>query len=63
MRGLLTLLLYAGFFYLMMRFGCGAHEVHGHGGCRKQGEEGLGKDIPGSNSGHKGSDQNVLQVK
>ena len=33
MRGLLTLLLYAGFFYLMMRFGCGAHMVHGgHGG-------------------------------
>ena len=31
MRGLLTLLLYAGFFYLMMRFGCGAHMVHGHG--------------------------------
>jgi YHS domain-containing protein len=32
MRGLLPLLLYAGFFYLMMRFGCGAHMVHGHGG-------------------------------
>ncbi len=32
MRGLLTLLLYAAFFYLMMRFGCGAHMVHGHGG-------------------------------
>ena len=33
MRGLLTLLLFGGFFYLMMRFGCGAHMVHGgHGG-------------------------------
>jgi YHS domain-containing protein len=32
MRGFLTLLLYAGFFYLMMRFGCGAHMIHGHGG-------------------------------
>ncbi len=32
MRGLLTLLLYAGLFYLMMRFGCGAHTVHGQGG-------------------------------
>ena len=32
MPGLLTLLLYAGFFYFMMRFGCGAHMVHGHGG-------------------------------
>ena len=31
MEGLLTLLFYAGLFYLMMRFGCGAHMVHGHG--------------------------------
>jgi len=31
MDGLLSLLLFAGFFYLMMRFGCGAHMVHGHG--------------------------------
>lgn len=30
MDGLLSLLLFAGFFYLMMRFGCGAHRVHGH---------------------------------
>jgi YHS domain-containing protein len=32
MDGLLSLLLFAAFFYLMMRFGCGAHMVHGHGG-------------------------------
>ncbi len=32
MRGLLPLLIYAALFYLMMRFGCGAHMVHGHGG-------------------------------
>lgn len=32
MEGLLTLLLFAGLFYFMMRFGCGAHMVHGHGG-------------------------------
>lgn len=32
MNGLLSLLLFAAFFYLMMRFGCGAHMVHGHGG-------------------------------
>ena len=32
MNGLLTLLLFAGFFYVMMRYGCGAHMVHGHGG-------------------------------
>jgi hypothetical protein len=32
MGGLFSLLLFAGFFYLMMRFGCGAHMVHGgHG--------------------------------
>lgn len=32
MEGLLGLLLFAAFFYLMMRFGCGAHMVHGHHG-------------------------------
>lgn len=32
MEGLLTLLLFAGLFYVVMRFGCGAHAVHGHGG-------------------------------
>ena len=33
MNGLVSLLLFAAFFYLMMRFGCGAHMVHGdHGG-------------------------------
>ncbi len=31
MEGLLSLLLFAAFFYFMMRFGCGAHMVHGHG--------------------------------
>jgi YHS domain-containing protein len=32
MEGLISLLLYAALFYFMMRFGCGAHMVHGHGG-------------------------------
>ena len=35
MEGLVSFLLFAVFFYLMMRFGCGAHMVHGshgHGG-------------------------------
>ena len=32
MEGLGTLLLFAALFYFMMRFGCGAHMVHGHGG-------------------------------
>lgn len=31
MEGLLSFLLFAAFFYVMMRFGCGAHMVHGHG--------------------------------
>ncbi len=32
MEGLGSLLLFAAFFYFMMRFGCGQHMVHGHGG-------------------------------
>jgi len=32
MEGLFSLLMFAGLFYFMMRFGCGAHMVHGHGG-------------------------------
>ena len=33
MEGLIWLLVFAGLFYVMMRFGCGAHMVHGrHGG-------------------------------
>jgi YHS domain-containing protein len=41
MSGWATLLLFAGFFYLMMRFGCGAHMVHGgHGGHTGMGTQG-----------------------
>ena len=29
MEGLLSLLLFGGLFFLMMRFGCGAHVMHG----------------------------------
>ena len=32
MDGLLSLLLFAGLFYVMMRFGCGSHMAHRHGG-------------------------------
>ncbi|HLG56170.1 MAG TPA: YHS domain-containing protein [Vicinamibacterales bacterium] len=39
MEGLLSLLLFAGLFYVMMRFGCGAHMVHGHGGHGEHGGE------------------------
>lgn len=31
MEGLASLLFYALLFYLLMRFGCGAHMIHGHG--------------------------------
>lgn len=44
MEGLASLLIFAGLFYLMMRFGCGAHMVHG----------GHGKH--GEHSGHDGTD-------
>ncbi|HSD42571.1 MAG TPA: YHS domain-containing protein [Burkholderiales bacterium] len=44
MEGLIWLLVFAGLFYVMMRFGCGAHMVHGrHGGEHGAGGEG-GKD-------------------
>jgi len=32
MDGLISLLVFAGLFYLMMRFGCGAHMVHSRNG-------------------------------
>jgi len=38
MEGLISLLVYALLFYLLMRFGCGAHMIHGHHG----GHEGSG---------------------
>lgn len=39
-----SLLLFAAFFYLMMRYGCGAHMVHGHRRGGHQGtESGSGK--------------------
>lgn len=31
LRGVGTLLVWGGFFYLMMRYGCGAHMMGGHG--------------------------------
>ena len=41
MQGLLSLLVFAAFFYFMMRFGCGAHMVHGsHGGHEGHGATG-----------------------
>lgn len=43
MEGLVSLLLFAALFYFMMRFGCGSHMVHGHGG-----------DGHGKRAGHSG---------
>ena len=34
MEGLGSLLLFAVLFYVMMRYGCGAHMIHGHGSHR-----------------------------
>ena len=48
MGGLGTLLLFAVLFYVMMRFGCGAHMVHGHGASHGGGEG-------GDHAGHGGS--------
>ena len=45
MSGLFSLLLYAALFYLMMRFGCGAHMVHGHGGHDHAGHDGNGAGV------------------
>lgn len=38
MEGLGSFLLFAIVFYLMMRYGCGAHMMHGHGGHGKHGD-------------------------
>lgn len=53
MRGLLTLLIYALLFYLLMRFGCGAHMVHGHGG---HGSHGGHEPEPAGGTGGPGVD-------
>ena len=46
MDRIFSFLLFAGLFYVMMRFGCGAHAVHGHHHHHGQGESGaLVKDV------------------
>ena len=50
MSGLVSFLLFAAVFYFMMRFGCGAHMVHGHGGGHS-GEHALHR---GSHAEHDG---------
>jgi len=42
MEGLASLLIYAGLFYLLMRYGCGAHMIHGHGSHKHADNKGGG---------------------
>jgi len=46
MDGLLSLLLFAAFFYVMMRFGCSAHMVHGRAGHGQREHAGHGQGAP-----------------
>jgi YHS domain-containing protein len=45
MDGLISLLLFAGAFYLMMRFGCGAHMAHGYHGSHGAARNDEGKHV------------------
>ena len=46
MEGLLSFLIFGGLFFLMMRYGCGAHMVHGgHGGHSSHGTGNEAKHI------------------
>ena len=48
MRGLISFLIFAGLFFVMMRFGCGAHSSHGgHGGDAAH-EGARGGSVPGA---------------
>jgi YHS domain-containing protein len=51
MEGLFSLLLFAAVFYFMMRFGCGAHMVHGHGGHGRDDQQGHAGHTPSTESG------------
>jgi YHS domain-containing protein len=44
MDRILSFLLFAGLFYFMMRFGCGAHAVHGHHAHHRDAFPGDAKD-------------------
>ena len=46
MSGLVSLLLFGAFFFLMMRFGCGAHA--GHGGHGEHGDRNAGHGVGGN---------------
>jgi len=60
MEGILWLLVFAGFFYFMMRFGCGAHMVHGgHGGHGGGSESGMDHRSHGGSIETVGKDENL----
>ena len=44
MERLFSFLLFAALFYLMMRFGCGAHMIHGSHGRRNDEGHGAGRE-------------------
>lgn len=46
MEGLFSLLLFAAMFYMMMRFGCGAHVSRGHGGHERNENESHSRRSP-----------------
>lgn len=46
MEGLLSFLVFGGLFFLMMRYGCGAHMAHGgHGGHGGHGNHGADNEV------------------
>jgi YHS domain-containing protein len=45
MEGLFSFLIFGLFFYLIMRFGCGAHMVHGQHGSGQAGNEAHSKSF------------------
>lgn len=48
MSGLVSFLIFAGLFFVMMRFGCGAHSSHGGHGEDAGHEAGHGGSAPGA---------------
>lgn len=45
MEGLFSFLLFAGLFFLMMRFGCGSHVAHGGHGHQHGGHDATGGGV------------------
>jgi len=45
MEGFISFILFAAFFYVMMRYGCGAHMIHGHHDSHDHGDADAAKFI------------------